>query len=108
MPPNIHHHDQIAAYPFTTLNPHLGAVDFPDFWRMTVADIPGIVPNAHNNVGLGLSFLRHIERSRVLLFIVDMRFACTAWACCVGCFNGFLLTYNSILLSALFYLYFQT
>ncbi len=48
-------------------------MDFPDFWRMRVADIPGIVPGASNNIGLGLSFLRHIERSRVLLFIVDMR-----------------------------------
>eukprot|EP00047_Mylnosiga_fluctuans_P016289 m.53443 g.53443 ORF g.53443 m.53443 type:complete len:375 (+) comp6483_c0_seq1:212-1336(+) len=65
-------HPKIAAYPFTTLNPHLGVVDFPDFWRMTVADIPGILPRAHTNVGLGLAFLRHIERSKVLLFILDM------------------------------------
>eukprot|EP00048_Salpingoeca_helianthica_P003527 m.68127 g.68127 ORF g.68127 m.68127 type:complete len:404 (+) comp12754_c0_seq1:27-1238(+) len=65
-------HPKIAPYPFTTLNPYLGVVDFPDFFRLTVADIPGIVPRAHLNVGLGLSFLRHIERSKILLFIVDM------------------------------------
>eukprot|EP00053_Salpingoeca_punica_P017867 m.172933 g.172933 ORF g.172933 m.172933 type:complete len:493 (-) comp17308_c0_seq1:1436-2914(-) len=65
-------HPKVAPYPFTTLNPHLGVVEFADFWRMTLADIPGLAPGAHMNVGLGHSFLRHIERSRVLLFLIDM------------------------------------
>lgn len=62
---------QVAAYPFTTLNPHLGVVEFSDHARFTIADIPGLALGAADNVGLGHSFLRHIERSRVLLYLVD-------------------------------------
>eukprot|EP00055_Hartaetosiga_balthica_P010478 m.44764 g.44764 ORF g.44764 m.44764 type:complete len:421 (+) comp7187_c0_seq3:98-1360(+) len=64
-------HPKIAAYPFTTLNPHLGVIDFADYWRMRIADIPGILPQAHQNRGLGHKFLRHIERNSVMLFIID-------------------------------------
>lgn len=64
-------HPQVGAYPFTTLNPHLGVVEFADTWRMTIADIPGIIAGAHEDRGLGHRFLRHIERTMVHLFIVD-------------------------------------
>ncbi|KAJ3202862.1 hypothetical protein HDU67_000247 [Dinochytrium kinnereticum] len=64
-------HPKIAPYPFTTLNPYIGTIDFPDFYTMTVADIPGLIEGAHLNVGLGHTFLRHIERSQVLVFVVD-------------------------------------
>ncbi|KAJ2800562.1 GTPase of the mitochondrial inner membrane that associates with the large ribosomal subunit, partial [Coemansia helicoidea] len=65
-------HPKVAPYPFTTLNPYIGTVDFRDSFQMTVADIPGLIPGAHRNVGLGHSFLRHIERSRVLVYVVDL------------------------------------
>ncbi len=62
---------KIAAYPFTTLKPKVGAIDYPGFLRATVADIPGLIEGAHENRGLGHEFLRHIMRCRVLLFVVD-------------------------------------
>ncbi|KAJ2822738.1 GTPase of the mitochondrial inner membrane that associates with the large ribosomal subunit [Coemansia sp. 'formosensis'] len=65
-------HPKVAAYPFTTLNPYIGTVAYDDAAQITVADIPGLVPGAHRNVGLGHAFLRHVERSRVLVFIVDV------------------------------------
>ncbi len=61
-----------AAYPFTTLHPHVGTIEFPDFFRLTIADIPGLVEGAHLNVGLGHEFLRHIERTRILAYVLDM------------------------------------
>lgn len=62
---------KIANYPFTTLEPHVGVVEFSASRRATVADIPGLIEGAHANVGLGHDFLRHIMRCRVLLFVVD-------------------------------------
>ena len=56
---------EIAAYPFTTLHPYVGIVEFPDTFRLSVADIPGLIDGAHRNVGLGHDFLRHIERTKV-------------------------------------------
>jgi GTP-binding protein len=63
---------KVASYPFTTLQPVVGVVEFPDFRRCTIADIPGLIEGAHANRGLGHEFLRHITRCRVLLFVVDM------------------------------------
>ncbi|KAJ2378635.1 GTPase of the mitochondrial inner membrane that associates with the large ribosomal subunit [Coemansia sp. RSA 2607] len=65
-------HPRVAPYPFTTLNPYVGSVDYADARQVTVADIPGLIPGAHRNVGLGHEFLRHVERSRVLVYIVDV------------------------------------
>lgn len=63
---------KIAPYPFTTLRPNLGIVEFDDFQRVLIADIPGIIENAHMNKGLGLSFLRHIERTSSLIFVIEL------------------------------------
>ncbi|ELR16932.1 Obg family GTPase CgtA, putative [Acanthamoeba castellanii str. Neff] len=62
---------KIASYAFTTLFPMLGVVEFDDYTRMTVADLPGIIDGAHENRGLGLAFLRHIERTKVLCYVLD-------------------------------------
>jgi GTP-binding protein len=64
-------HPKVAAYPFTTLHPMVGVLDFPGFRRATVADIPGLIEGAHLDVGLGHDFLRHIVRCRMLLLVVD-------------------------------------
>ena len=63
---------KVAPYPFTTLHPVVGVIEYPDYGRLTVADIPGLIDGAHDNVGLGHSFLRHIERTVVLAFVLDM------------------------------------
>jgi GTPase len=65
-------HSKVAAYPFTTLHPMIGVVDFDNYRRSTVADIPGLIEGAHRNLGLGHAFLRHITRCRLLLFVLDM------------------------------------
>jgi GTP-binding protein len=64
-------HPKVAAYPFTTLTPHIGVVELPGYNRITVADIPGLIEGAHRNVGLGHEFLRHILRCKLLAFVVD-------------------------------------
>ncbi len=64
---------KIAAYPFTTLHPQIGIVEFaPDYKRLTVCDVPGLIEGAHNNVGLGHEFLRHIQRCKILVLLLDM------------------------------------
>lgn len=63
---------KVASYPFTTLQPTVGVVEFPGFRRCTVADIPGLIEGAHEDRGLGHEFLRHITRCHILLFVIDM------------------------------------
>ena len=63
---------KIAPYPFTTLTPQIGIVEYPDWHRLTVCDVPGLIEGAHKNVGLGHSFLRHIERCKMLVLLLDM------------------------------------
>jgi GTP-binding protein len=63
---------KVAAYPFTTLHPVVGVIDFPGYRRATIADIPGLIEGAHRGLGLGHEFLRHIARCRILLFVIDM------------------------------------
>jgi len=63
---------KIASYPFTTLNPIVGTILYPDFSQLRVADVPGIIEGAASGVGLGIDFLKHIARSRVLVYVIDM------------------------------------
>jgi GTP-binding protein len=67
-----HARPKIAPYPFTTLHPQIGIVEYPDFYRLTVCDVPGLIEGAHRNVGLGHAFLRHIERCKMLVLLLDM------------------------------------
>ena len=65
-------HPKTAPYPFTTLHPVVGVVKLDDFQRLTIADIPGLIDGAHDNIGLGHSFLKHIERTKMLVYVLDM------------------------------------
>ena len=63
---------KIAPYPFTTLHPQIGIIEYPDYGRLTMCDVPGLVAGSHRNVGLGHKFLRHVERCKLLVLLLDM------------------------------------
>ncbi len=63
---------KIAPYPFTTLHPQIGILEYPDWKRLTICDVPGLIEGAHMNVGLGHEFLRHIQRCKILVLLLDM------------------------------------
>jgi GTP-binding protein len=63
---------KVAPYPFTTLHPQIGIMEYPDWKRLTVCDVPGLIEGAHKNVGLGHKFLRHIQRCKILVLLLDM------------------------------------
>ena len=63
---------KIASYPFTTLNPMVGTIEYDDFAQIRMADVPGIIEGASRGVGLGLAFLKHLERAHVLIYVIDM------------------------------------
>ncbi|CAO3641251.1 unnamed protein product [Cunninghamella blakesleeana] len=65
-------HPKQASYAFTTLHPFIGTVDYADQYQLTVADIPGLISGAHKNIGLGHSFLRHVERAKILVYVIDI------------------------------------
>lgn len=63
---------KVANYPFTTIRPHLGTIQFKDTESLTVADLPGLIEGAHEDRGMGHEFLKHIERTKVLCYVIDM------------------------------------
>jgi len=64
---------KVAAYPFTTLNPNLGIMAGGDYERLIIADIPGLIENAHQGSGLGIRFLKHVERTEVIVLLVSVK-----------------------------------
>lgn len=89
---------KIAAYPFTTLTPNLGVVDVPPLGGFVVADIPGLVEGAAAGAGLGIRFLRHIERTRLLVHVVDVSEAGGDPVTALTTVEGELTKYNPVLL----------
>ena len=67
-----HARPRIAPYPFTTLTPQVGILEYEDWHRLTICDVPGLIAGAHQDVGLGHAFLRHIARCRIIVILLDM------------------------------------
>lgn len=63
---------KIASYPFTTMTPYVAMIEYPNYKKISIADIPGLIEGAHEGKGLGFEFLQHIERCQLLLFVIDM------------------------------------
>lgn len=63
---------KIASYPFTTILPQIGTIEYKDYRQITIADLPGLIEGAHRNIGMGHQFLKHVERTSLLLLIVDI------------------------------------
>ncbi|CAO1364588.1 unnamed protein product [Diamesa tonsa] len=63
---------KIASYPFTTIQPQIGTIEYQDYRQITVADLPGLIEGAHANIGMGHKFLKHVERTSLLLLIIDI------------------------------------
>lgn len=63
---------KIASYAFTTRNPHIGIIEYDDYVQLAVADLPGLVEGAHKNVGMGLKFLKHVEKCVCLFYVIDL------------------------------------
>lgn len=93
---------KIADYPFTTLIPNLGVVERKDGSPYRIADIPGIIEGAHKGLGLGLSFLRHIERVKIILYLIDATEEDPAYS--LKLLKEELRTYNTALLDKPFYI----
>ncbi|XP_012261201.2 GTP-binding protein 10 homolog [Athalia rosae] len=64
---------RIAAYPFTTIRPNIGVIEFKDYRKISIADLPGLIEGAHINIGMGHKFLKHVERTKLILVIVDIQ-----------------------------------
>ncbi|XP_076642356.1 GTP-binding protein 10 homolog [Halictus rubicundus] len=64
---------KIASYPFTTIRPQIGTVNYKDDRQITIADLPGLIEGAHIDKGMGHKFLKHVERTKLLLFVVDVQ-----------------------------------
>lgn len=63
---------KIASYPFTTIMPQIGTIEYDDYRQITMADLPGLIEGAHRNIGMGHQFLKHVERTRLLILIIDI------------------------------------
>ncbi|PNF37440.1 GTP-binding protein 10 [Cryptotermes secundus] len=64
---------EVASYPFTTLRPNIGVLEYSDHRQITMADLPGLIEGAHMNIGMGHSFLKHVERTKLLLLVADIQ-----------------------------------
>ncbi len=90
-------HPKIASYPFTTLHPNLGVAETSSGMTLVIADVPGLIAGAHRGAGLGLDFLRHLERTRALLHLVDATGGPAAVAEAIAAVNGELSAFSEAL-----------